>query len=79
MINESRPHIISVNECISDIIKYVDVMIYYTAMYEDLGSTYGIVRRFKTYRTGDWMDSRTDIRNINNAAVKCIEIIDKHK
>ena len=64
----------SVNECISDMIKYVKVMIDSAYLYHDnLGS---IRRRISS---GGYEYAPDDIKCIDESAFKCFDLILKHK
>ena len=67
---------ISVNDCISLIIKYVDVMIDNADAYCHQSSL-GIYRQIKS--SNYQLPAYINIRNIDKATIDCIDIIDRHK
>ena len=61
-------------DCVSDMMEYIDAMVYYADMYyrDDDG---WIIR---VPLTGDCAYAANDIENIEKTAIKCIDIIENH-
>ena len=70
---ENIKHMMAVNECISDMIKFVDIVIDNTDVYDQMQ---GYIRRKISSVSNS--NSNIDIGNIQQAAIKCIDIIEKH-
>ena len=73
--NQAEVMMESVNECVSDIIRYLDIMIdnadeYYEGMFSSNIIRYSSEAGIKY--------ASNDISYIDKAAIKCIDIIDKH-
>ena len=67
-------HMTPVNDCIIDMIKYVDVMI-------DNADKYYYDDEFTTRYSSEvgFVDTYEDFDNIDNPAIKCIKIIEKQR
>ena len=70
---ESIKDITSANDCISDMIKYVDVMIDNVGMYYQKYD-----RIYRTRSSGIHLYAIHDIDNIDQAVISCIRTIAKH-
>ena len=69
----SFKHMISVNDCISDIIKYVGIKIDNAGVHDE--GSYAIERKTSTR---SYAYAEDDIDKINMAAVKCVNIVDNY-
>ena len=74
MMKKSVKNMTSVNDCISDMIEYVDVMIDNADVYYgDAGYA------MRCTPSGDHVYAADDIYYIDMAVIKCIQIIKNHK
>ena len=71
-------YVTSVNDCMLEMATYVDIMIYNIDVYES-NRGWRICRNYTPPgQRGSYIYAHQDIDNINKAAIKCIDIIDKH-
>ena len=72
MMTESSKCMASVNDCLVDMIQYIDVMIDSAGAYYDGGVLDGIMRRNSSR---GYSFAGNNIRNVDNKAINCMKII----
>ena len=77
VMSDQSERMAAVNDCISCMISYVDVVINNADVYYD-GGFHGCCIIVRKISNGKYGKASDDINNIGFVAVKCIEIIDNH-